>query len=183
MFDDSQIQSYKSINAPADLRQKVITACEESQKVSKFPVRKTIYGLAPVAACMFLMIMVLMPRTFEPLMLRAGNTTLGSESVTLSPVAEALVGNVPEPAAYGVRMASLEPVQYTVTLTGNQELEVTHADGFAAVTEDGSICWTVTVPNEDMVYKLTLLAEGEAYEVLLRYDVQSGSYSMQYEAK
>ena len=183
MFDDTQIQSYKSINAPAHLRQKVMTACEESQKVIKFPVRKTIYGLAPLAACMLLMIVLFMPKVTEPLMLRAGNTSLSSESVTLPNIAENMVGNVAEPAAYGVRMISLEPVEHTVTLTGNQEMEVVDADGLTVVAEDGSICWTVHVPNEDMVFKLTLLAEGENYEVILRYTAEDGSYSMQYEAK
>lgn len=175
MFDDKQIQSYKNITAPADLRQKVMTACENTGKVTKFPVRKTIYGLAPLAACMLMLISVLLFGHTEPLVLSAGNTILSSESVALPYVAE----NV----AYGLRVASLEPAKYTVALTGNQKLEVVSADGLAVLAEDGSVQWTVNVPNEDMVYKLTLLAEGKDYVVILRYYAQSGNFSIQYDAE
>lgn len=179
MFDDKQIQSYKSINAPADLRQKVMTACENTDKVTKFPVRKTIYGLSTLAACMLLVISIVMFGNSQPLMLNAGGTTLSDESVALPYVAEGMAENV----AYGLRVASLEPAQYTVELTGNQEMEVAGADGLAVLTEEGSIQWTVNVPNEDMVYKLSFLAEGKTYEVSLRYNAQSGIFSIRYEAE
>ncbi len=176
MFDEKQIQSYKSITASADLRQKVMTACEAPQKVTRFPARQTIYGLASLAACMLLVISVMLFGDTEPLLLSAGNTVLSSESVALPRATEGVAENV----AYGLRVASLEPESYTVTLTGNQKLEVISADGLAVLAEDGSIHWTVNVPYEDMVYKLTLLAEEEAYEVTLRYNTQNGSFSIQY---
>ncbi len=175
MFDDKQIQSYKSITASADLRQKVMTACEGTGKVTQFPVRKTIYGLSTLAACMLLVVSVLLFGNADPLMLSAGGTTLSSEGVALPYVAENM--------AYGLRTVSLEPAQYTVELTANQELEIREADGLAVLTEEGSIQWTVNVPNEDMVYELILLADGDMYEVFLRYNMQNGSFSIRYEAK
>lgn len=179
MFDEKQIQSYKSIAASADLRQKVMTACEGTGKVTKFPVQKTIYGLAPLAACMLLVISIVMFGNSQPLILNAGGTTLSSENVALPYVAEGMAENV----AYGLRVASLEPEQYTVELTGNQEMKVMSADGLAVLTEEGSIQWTVNVPNEDMVYELILLADGDTYTVFLRYNMQSGSFSIRYEAQ
>lgn len=179
MFDEKQIQSYKSITASADLRQKVMTACENTGKVTKFPVRKTIYGLSTLAACMLLVIVIVMFGNAQPLMLNVGGTTLSDESVALPPVAEAMAENV----AYGLRVASLEPAQYTVELTSNQELEVASADGLAVLTEEGSIKWTVNVPNEDMVYELSLFAEGDTYVVFLRYNMQSGMFTIRYEAE
>lgn len=172
MFDDTQIQSYKSITAPADLRQKVMTACENTGKVRHFSVPKIMYGVAPVAACLLLLVPILMFGKADPLMLNVGSTALSSESVTLPPVAMC--------AAYGLRTASLEPQQYTVTLTGNQDMEVVSADGLVVTDEEGNISWTVNVPNETMVYELILLAEGETYEVSLRYSVADGSFSVCY---
>lgn len=179
MFDEKQIQSYKSITASADLRQKVMTACENTDKVTKFPVRKTIYGLSTLAACMLLVISIVMFGNTQPLMLNAGGKTLSSEGVALPYVAEGMAEN----AAYGLRVASLEPEQYTVKLTGNQEMEVASADGLAVLTEEGSIQWTVNVPNEDMVYELILLADGDTYAVFLRYNMQSGIFTIRYEAQ
>ena len=179
MFDEKQIQSYKSIKAPADLRQKVMISCDNTEKVTKFPVRKTIYGLVPLAACMLLLVSVILFGNAKPLILNVGTTTLSNESVALPRVTEGVAENV----AYGLRVASLEPEQYTVALTGSQEMEVINADGLAVLTEDGSVNWTVNVPMEDMVYKLTLLAEGKNYEVILRYNAQSGNFSIQYEAE
>lgn len=175
MFDDTQVQSYKSITAPADLRQKVMTACENTGKVKHFYVPKTIYGVAPVAACLLLLIPLLMFGKADPLMLNAGSTALSSESVTLPPVAVS--------AAYGLRTASLEPQQYTVMLNGNQDMEVVSADGLAVMDEEGNISWTVNVPNEEMVYELILLADGKSYEVFLRYNNADGSFSARYEAQ
>lgn len=179
MFDDKQIQSYKSITASADLRQKVMTACESTDKVTKFPVRKTIYGLASLVAGVLLVISIAMFGNAQPLMLNAGGTTLSSEGMALPYAAEGMAENV----AYGLRVASLEPAQYTVELAGNQEMEVASADGLAVLTEEGSIQWTVNVPNEDMVYELILLAEGDTYTVFLRYNRQSGIFTIRYEAQ
>lgn len=172
MFDDTQVQSYKSITAPADLRQKVMTACESTGKVRHFSVPKAIYGVAPVAACLLLLIPLLMFGKAEPLLLNVGSTAISSEDTTLPPVGMC--------AAYGLRTASLEPQQYTVTLTGNQDMEVVSADGLAVTDEEGNISWTVNVPMEEMVYQLILLADGENYEVSLRYHVADGSFSVCY---
>lgn len=179
MFDEKQIQSYKSITASADLRQKVMTACEGTGKVIKFPVRKTIYGLSTLVAAMLLVISIVMFGNARPLTLNAGGTTLSSESVALPYVAEGMAENV----AYGLRVASLEPEQYTVELTGNQEMKVASADGLAVLTEEGSVQWTVNVPNEDTVYELILLAEGNTYAVFLRYNMQSGIFTICYETQ
>ncbi len=172
MFDDTQVQSYKSITAPADLRQKVMTACENTGKVRHFSVPKILYGVAPVAACLLLLLPMLMFGKADPLMLNVGSTALSSESVALPPVAVS--------AAYGLRTASPEPQQYTVTLIGNQDMEVVSADGLAVTDEEGNISWTVNVPNETMVYELILLAEGKTYEVSLGYNATNGNFSVCY---
>lgn len=180
MFDEKQINSYNSITAPADLRQKVLTACENTTPVKTFPVRQTLYRVAPLAACLLLFFSVASLNRNEPLMLQAGDTQLTTVSTQLPPMADP--APIAEPAAYGLRTGSYEPAQYTVTLTGNQSVEILSADGSASLDEDGNIIWTVIVPNDDVVYELILLAGDDTYIVPLRYHVQDGSFSIHCEA-
>lgn len=181
MFDEKQINSYNCITAPADLRQKVLTACENTTPVKTFPVRQTLYRVAPLAACLLLFVSVLALNRSEPLMLQAGDTRLSTVSTQLSSTAEP--ASVAEPAAYGLRTCSPEPMQYTVTLTGNQSVEILSADGSASLDKDGNIIWTVIVPTQDMVYELFLLAGDDTYYVPLQYHAQDGSFSIRYEAQ
>lgn len=181
MFDEKQINSYNCITAPADLRQRVMTACENTKTVKKPSISTTVYRLAPLAACVLLFFSVLALNRSEPLLLQAGDTQLSSESIQLPPMAEPVA--IAEPAAYGMRSYSLEPAQYTVTLTVNQDVEILSADGLTTMGEDDKIIWTVDVPTNDMVYELFLFAGDATYYVTLRYHVQDGSFSIQYEAQ
>ena len=181
MFDETQINSYNCITAPADLKQKVLTACETTTPVKMFPPRQTLYKVAPLAACLLLLVSVFVLNQGEPLILQAGDLQLSNVSQPLSSKLDS--APVAEPASYGVRICSLEPEQYTVTLTGNQSMEILSADGSASFDEDGNIIWTVMVPTQDMVYELFLLAEDDTYYVPLRYNVQDGSFSIRYEAQ
>lgn len=173
MFHEAQVQSYKKITASADLKERVMDACENTNKTPYRTSRRIVYGLAPLAACLILAVLLL--RTGEPLALTVGDTALCSEDVALPHVAE--------PVACGMRSMSLETPQYTVTLCGNQEMEVLSVDGLAETDAEGSIIWTVDVPGEDKVYKLTLLAEKDTYEVFLRYNVMTGTFYISYEAQ
>lgn len=181
MFNEQQVQSYNSITAPADLRQKVLTACENTAPVKKLPARQTLYRVAPLVACLLLLVSVLALNRNEPLMLYAGDIQLEESNITLPPVAEPVA--VAEPASYGLRTCSLEPEQYTVTLTGSQSMEILTADGTATMDEAGNISWTVFVPTEDMVYELFLSTGDDTYYVPLQYNVQDGSFSIRYEAQ
>ncbi len=181
MFDEQQINSYNCITAPADLRQKVMTACENTKVVKKPSISTSVYRFAPLAACLLLLLCVALLNRSEPLLLQADDLVLSSESTQLPPMAAP--APVAEPASYGMRTCSLEPVQYTVTLTVNREVEILSADGLTAFGEDGNIIWTVDVPTNDMVYELFLLAGDDTYYVPLQYHVQDGSFSIRYEAQ
>lgn len=175
MFDEQQINSYQSITAPANLKAKVMTACEDTKTAKRFSVPSYTYKLVPLAACLLLFFSVMALNRSEPLTLHAGDLQLGDYSVQLPAESEASVSVA--------RAYSLEPAQYTVTLTGNQSMEILSADGFAALNEDGSITWTIDVPTNDMVYELFLLAEDETYYVPLRYTAAADSFSISYEAQ
>lgn len=181
MFNEKQIESYNSITAPADLKQKVLTACENTAPVKKFPTQQTLLRVAPLAACLLLLFSVFALNRSEPLVLHAGSSLLSDADTQLPSAAQPAV--VAGPVAYGTRTYSQEPQQYTITLTGNRSVEILSADGSASLDEEGNIIWTVIVPTNDMVYELFLLAGDNTYYVPLRYNVQDGSFSIRYEAQ
>ena len=175
MFHDSQVQSYKRITAPADLKQKTLAACENVSQVKTFTFPKAIYGLAPLAACLLLCFLLLPGnKNTDKLLLQTGDLQLSSYSETL-PQATSLA-SVP-------RMISAEAPQYTITLTGNQTVEIVSADGLAVLDENGNIVWTVEIPYEDTDFELYLSAGEVTYYVPLTYHAQDGSFSIRYEAK
>ena len=175
MFNNEQIQSYHRITAPADLKQKVMNACEATTDNRTFPFRKAIYGFAPLAACVLLFLFLWTPNNRQTLELTIEGTPLTADSMSLPYAAE--------PAVAMARSYSQTPAQYTVTLAGNQTMELLSADGFASFSENGDIVWTVEIPSEDMVFELFLLSGEDTYYIPLRYHVQDGSFSIHYETK
>lgn len=179
MFDETQINSYKCITAPADLRQRVLTACENQTTVRKFPTGQALYRLAPLVACLVLIVSVFALNRNDSLMLYAGDMQLANTNQVLSPITE--TGSAAEPVSYGIRTCSLEPAQYTITLTGNQDMEILSVDGIAALDETGNITWAVYIPTKDMVFELFLSTGEDTYYVPLQYHAQDGCFSIRYE--
>lgn len=175
MFHDLQVESYKRITAPATLKERTLAACETTQPHKQRPFSKVLYGLVPVAACFLLWLWVI-PRnhTGDGLLLQTGDLALSTQSNMLPHAAS--------PASM-CRTVSPQAPQYTITLTGNQTVEILSVDGYAALAENGDIVWTVDIPSTDTTFALCLLANDETYYVSLTYDVQDGCFSIRYETK
>ena len=174
MFNQTQIESYKSIGAPADLKAKVFEACRENKAASHGSYGKAAYRLAPVAACLVLCFS-LFALTFrsdhQPFYLTMGGTALSSDETLLpSPIQENAVTLV--------RTISLEPSPYTITLQTSPDAQILSADGDAWLDEEGNLIWTVLIPQEDAVFVLTLQTGDETYLVPLTYHLQDGSISI-----
>lgn len=175
MFHDSQIESYKRITAPVSLKERTLAACETARPLRHRSFSKVIYGLAPIAACLLLWFLVI-PRnhTADELVLQTGDFALNTQSNVLPHVAS--------PASM-CRTVSTQSPQYTITLTGNQTVEILSMDGHAALAENGDIVWTVDIPSTDTTFVLCLLAKEKIYDVFLSYDMQNGCFSIRYETK
>ncbi len=175
MFHDSQIESYKRITAPATLRERTLTACETVSPARPPAFSKVFYGLAPLAACILLLFLVL-PRnnTGNELLLQAGDLKLSTQSSVLP---------FPEDTACTPRMASTRAPQYTIILTGNQTMDILSADGHAILDENGDVVWTVEIPATDTDFGLYLETGETTYYVPLTYHAQDGSFSIRYETK
>ncbi len=175
MFEHTQVQSYNQIKAPDELKQRVLEACTKQEKTANFSWQKATLRLAPLAACLFLLIGVMALNQKDSLVIQVENTPVTSEYMALSPVAQPVDNNAK------VRTVSLKPNTYTVRLTLNQQVEAFSAKGEISIAEDGALEWTVEVPYEDTLFELFLQAEGGTYYVSLQYLVKISSFSIRCE--
>lgn len=176
MFEHTQVQSYNQIKAPAELKQRVFDACAKQEAPAVFSWQKATMRLAPLAACLLLLIGAFALNRREPLLIQVQDTPVTSEYRMLP--APDNVGTNPM-----IRTVSLEPATYTVTLSLNQDAEILSAPGEATITEDGNLLWTVDIPCEDTLFELFLQTEDGTYYVPLQYHVKISSFSIRCEQK
>lgn len=175
MFEHTQVQSYNQIKAPAELKQKVLEACVKQEKAISFSWQKATMRLAPLAACMFLLIGAFVLNQKDTLVIQIENTPVTTEYMALPSVAQPIDNHAK------VRTVSLEHNTYTVRLTPNQQVDATSANGEVHITADGTLEWTVIVPYEDTLFELFLQSEDGTYYVPLQYHVNEGSFSIRCE--
>lgn len=174
MFEHAQVQSYNQIKAPAELKQRVLEACAKQETATSFSWSKATMRLAPIAACLLLLIGAFALNCKDPLLIQVQDAPLTSEYRILDAPVQAQANPL-------IRTISLEPATYTVALSLNQDAEILSAQGEATITEDGTLLWTVDVPYEDTLFELSLQTEEETYDVSLQYLVNNGSFSIRCE--
>lgn len=174
MFEHAQAQSYNKIKAPAELKQRVFDACSKQETPAVFSWQKVTLRLAPIVACLLLLIGAFALNREDPLLIQVQDAPLTSEYRMLS---------APEHVGTNVmiRTISLEPATYTVTLSLNQAVEILSTQGSVLLTEDGNLEWMVDIPYEDTLFELFLQTEDETYDVSLQYLVNNGSFSIRCE--
>ena len=173
MFNQTQIESYQNIAAPAGLKERVFEACQNTHEKGTHLPMQTIYRLAPIAACLVLCLGLFsfaFQSERQAFYLTMGEITLDSSETELPPL-------VQEANAW-VRTISLEPRTYTISLQTNPDAEILSADGDVLLDEEGNVTWTVPIPEMDTVFTLTLQAGDETYFVHLTYHLQNGSFSI-----
>ena len=175
MFEHTQVQSYNQIKAPTELKQRVFDACAKQETPTVFSWQKATMRLAPLAACLLLLIGAFALNQKEALLIQVENVPVSSEYMMLSYVDQSRDNNAK------IRTISLEHHTYTVKLTLNQHVEAFSASGDIFITEDGILEWTVTVPYEDTLFELFLQAEDGTYYVPLQYHVNESSFSIRCE--
>ena len=162
MFDNKQIESFRQIKAPAELRTKVLGAN---------PIRRQmpVMRYAAMAACtVFLVTAVL-------LLFPMGSgiaVTTGGNAVTSDGIALAVqTGN--ETAAYSLARTapaadSLEvPLEFEVDSTCSQSLQPG-----TEIEADGrlNLIWHINPADRDNVYSLVLHTDGEKTVLVMKYD-------------
>ena len=174
MFEHAQVQSYNQIKAPAELKQRVLEACAKQETATSFSWQKATLRLAPIAACLLLLIGAFALNRKDPLLIQAQDAPLTSEYRMLSATEQAQANPM-------VRTVSLEPATYTVTLSLNQTAKILSVQGEINMAEDGTLLWTVNIPCEDTVFELFLHSEDGTYYIPLQYHVNENSFSIRCE--
>ncbi len=173
MFNQTEIESYQNITAPADLKERVFVACRNTKEVKAFVPQRAVLQLAPLAACLVLCFTLLLPsfpKENEPFYLMHGETNIDIDDMQLPPL--------PQDTNAMVRTISLEPTLYTVCLQTTPDADILSTDGDATLDESGNLTWTVMVPEDNTVFTLTLQAGDDTYDVSLTYHSQDGSFSI-----
>lgn len=174
MFEHAQVQSYNQIKAPAELKQRVFDACAKQDAPTGFSWQKATMRLAPLAACLLLLICAWTLNRPEPLLIRVHDAPVTSEYRMLPALENAGINPM-------VRTISMKPDGYTVTLSLNQDVKILSAQGEATITEDGSLLWTVNIPYEDTLFELFLQTEDGTYYIPLKYHANQSSFSIRCE--
>ena len=178
MFNQKEIQAYRAISAPSDLRDKVLSSCAE-QPLRKKDSRFYMKWVSSIAAC-FALVAVLS-------VFAAGE--YGHVSVSLSGgelVKERAVVYVPEDGVQPLSMQrELAETVIPISLDGHAEISV--SDGIMNVirsdtneilytgTEysmDGKtlVHWTVCADDTARVYEMTVRGIFDTEKIILAYD-------------
>lgn len=173
MFNKSHINAYKSICAPAELRQKVL---EAKERKSKTPTRR-FTGVATAAACMILTICILsafglLNNATEVLVdgqspINDNVVLMGSNSVSLTTARE--VDIITVPVSIDTDRNTIISVSCgTIVVSEAKSGEMIMTDTEYSVDENVSVLWqipeseltdnnTMSVKNDKITYVLTLI--------------------------
>ncbi len=174
MIDNNIKSAYKSISAPKELREKIITLGNNTKKQSN---HKYILQIATLAACFVLVIAVF---AFMPLN-RNTEILIDGQTITDSPV-----------TLYGANTAQLVNVrtQQTVTvpisIDARSSTDILASSGTLVITDiktgniimtdtkyttnkKVSILWQNDMPDSDAVYDMTVKTKKECYTITLKY--------------
>lgn len=178
MFDQKEIDAYRKISAPADLRDKVLSSCAEQTPRKRDPRVYMRWG-SSIAAC-FVLAMVLT-------VFAAGG--YGNVSVSLSDCElekEQSVVYVPNGGVQGISMyRELAETVIPLSLDGHAELSV--SDGFMNIMKtdtdeilyvgteysmDGKtlVHWTVCADDTAHVFEMTVRGIFDTEKIILSYD-------------
>ncbi len=175
MIDNSIKSAYKSINAPKELREKIIALDNNTKKHTN---NKLVMQIATLAACFVLVIAVfaLLPLN------RNTEILIDGQSVSDSPVT--LYGaNTAQ--LVNVRTQQIVTVPISIDVKGNTE--ITASSGTMVITDiktgnilmtdtkyttdkKVSILWQNNMPDSDAVYNMTVKNQNECYTITLKYE-------------
>lgn len=173
MFSEEQVKAYKSIKAPDELYERVLTACET-------PVKKknNIYKFSSLAACLAVFIAVAIVFGAAGF---SGGTTVNINGSALSASPIALPVSAAEASARtvsGIQLeADVEKNSDIYTSDGNVYIYDTETDEelYGNITaEKVTLVWDIIPENTEKTYVLTIENSRGATEVTLLFDETAG---------
>ena len=189
MFDNKEIEAYRSISAPADLRNRVLSFDTEERKPARNTARM-IRRVSTLAACLVLMI------CFSAMAI----TSMGAVGISVSGDAleknetMTVLENGVAPLSYDKR--SLSQVEIPMTLAIEHETAITVSGGALCIVEEEtdeiretvlsgtvyrtdspeSLIWTVSADAEQKEFEMTLKSRFKTETITLAFDEHTGAW-------
>ena len=170
MFEQKEIQAYRSIKAPSELKNRITADCEaeNARGIRKiggaFPMHGFVRSLSAVAACFVLAVAIfsLARMNTEFVTLSYEGTTVTADAVAVA-MPTALAGSMArEITPSGIELSFDVRGEATVTVSGGC-LYTVSADGAeilslgseTAITEDSVLWWTVDGEGDEFLLTVT----------------------------
>ena len=132
MFDDQQIQTYRNIKVPSELKARILDGCEcrEVRKIGgAFSQRRWLRSLATVAACFALAVAIFAVTRTEPqAVVSYGGTILSQEKIA--------VNDIPPSAEAGSRLVAPEGIPLAIRTSRLTEISVSDGSLYR-ISDDG----------------------------------------------
>lgn len=189
MFDNKEIEAYRKISAPADLREKVLSSCTEEMKPAR-NVSRMIRTVSTLAACLILVIcfsVMALGHFSETEIFISGEMLTHENEKTLSASVT--------PATYEVRTLSpTVEVPITLTTKGNAKISVSNGvlcvlnrengEVLATVSsgtvyetaKDAAFVWVVSADTEQKNFEMTVKRLFNTEIIKLTYEETTGEW-------
>lgn len=180
MIDKNIKSAYKSINAPKELRDKIIALDSSNKKQTK---NKYVLQIATLAACFVLVIAVfaILPLNRNTEILIDGQKISDSPITLYGANTAQLVNvrtqqNVTVPISIDVKdTADILASSGTMVITDIKTGNIIMTDTKYTTDKKVSILWQNDMPDSDAVYEMTVKTKKECYTITLKYEKSTDS--------
>lgn len=175
MFDSKQIEAFRQIKAPAELRDKVIGA-------KTVPMRTVVLRYSSLAACLIIMLtaVLLFHARTDGIAVNMNGHEITSEGVytvlsTMDTAAYSVARVVPVTAGETLEI----PLEFTVTgectanvSSGSILMDGEETESGAQLTAEGNLnlIWRIESADREAYYSLVLQSGGEQVVLVMKYD-------------
>ena len=184
MFDKRDVESYRNIKVPSELKSRILADCEAENMRGKriiggaFPSQRLIRSLSALAACFVLVVAI-----FSLTRMNTASVTLSYDGVVLSderqPVgntARAMDARATVPSGIPLEFKTQENTEIKVSggslyLVGEDSEDIVSLGDRAEIAENTVIWWAVEPGSE--TYELFVSADGEQTVYVLEINDQS----------
>ncbi len=188
MFDSKEIEAYRAISAPADLRQKVLSSCTEEMKPAR-NFSRMIRTVSTLAACLVLVTcfsVMALGNFFE------ADAFISGEMIT----EEATVFAEEEAMPLSLDARTLSHVDVPMTLEMRGKTEITVSDGVLLILDDTTdevletvssgtayktdkttaLIWTISADAEQKSFEMTIKSLFNTEVITLTYEETLGEW-------
>lgn len=183
MFDLRQVNAYRSVEAPEELRQQVLQAAKEHRKPKH---RSASAGIAALAACLALVLSVHFAGQSSADVILMGEPLREGSAVVVEELSMPAAG----PTAYSRQAAAARQLELELKLDDSTRLKV--SDGAVTVLQQGevvenlaalrgtvTVLWEIDPTQVTETYQLEMYGGESCCKITLSYEENQGGWIAQ----